>query len=154
MRTSVSTVLNHPHNKIKEKVSYSPTTPFLVRRDGRSSEGWRPCCSAEDVEVELSRRCENERRRRCGRLAAPEMRTTSSAAGIHPHPAWSRGELDSGERYVKTSNKSRNICNGPLTPVTSTHICNGCCLAPVTYKRARTTRGLASTTPVTNVDFW
>jgi hypothetical protein len=56
--------------------------------------------------------------------------------------------------YVKTSNRSRNICNGPLTPVTSTHICNGCCLAPVTYKRARTTPGLASTTPVTNVDFW
>jgi hypothetical protein len=56
--------------------------------------------------------------------------------------------------YVKTSNRSRNICNGSLTPVTSTHICNGCCLAPVTYRRARTTPGLASTTPVTNVDFW
>jgi hypothetical protein len=56
--------------------------------------------------------------------------------------------------YVKTSNRSRNICNGPLTPVTSTHICNGCCLAPVTYKSAKMTRGLASTTPVTNVDFW
>jgi ribonuclease HI len=55
--------------------------------------------------------------------------------------------------YVKTSNRSRNI-NGPLTPVTSTHICNGCCLAPVTSRRARTTPGLASTTPVTNVDFW
>jgi hypothetical protein len=53
--------------------------------------------------------------------------------------------------YVKTSNRSRSICNGPLTPVTSTHICNGCCLAPVTYKRTRTTPGLASTTPVTNV---
>jgi hypothetical protein len=24
--------------------------------------------------------------------------------------------------YVKTSNRSRNICNRPLTPVTSTHI--------------------------------
>jgi hypothetical protein len=46
--------------------------------------------------------------------------------------------------YVKTSNRSRNICNGPLSPVTSTHICNGCCLAPVTYKCARTTPGLAS----------
>jgi hypothetical protein len=57
------------------------------------------------------------------------------------------------DHYVKTSNRSRNICNGPLTPVKSTHICNGCCLAPVTYKRARTTSGLAST-PVTNVDFW
>jgi Tfp pilus assembly protein FimV len=56
--------------------------------------------------------------------------------------------------YVKTSNRSHNICNGSLTPVTSTHICNSCCLAPVTYKRARTTPGLASTTPVTNVDFW
>jgi hypothetical protein len=55
------------------------------------------------------------------------------------------------EHYVKTSNRSRSICNVPLTPVTSTHICNGCCLAPVTYKRARTTPGLASTTPVTNV---
>jgi hypothetical protein len=50
------------------------------------------------------------------------------------------------EHYVKTSNKSRNICNGPLKPVTSTHICNSCCLAPVTYTRARTTSGLASTT--------
>jgi hypothetical protein len=58
------------------------------------------------------------------------------------------------KHYVKTSNRSHNICNGPLTPVTSTHICNGCCLAHVTYKRARTTSGLASTTPVTNVDFW
>jgi hypothetical protein len=56
--------------------------------------------------------------------------------------------------YVKTSNRSRIICNGPLMPVTSTHICNGCCLVPVTYKRIRTTSGLASTTPVTNVDFW
>jgi hypothetical protein len=56
--------------------------------------------------------------------------------------------------YVKTSNRSSSICNGPLTPVTSTHICNGCCLAPVTYKRASTTPGLASTMPVTNVDFW
>jgi hypothetical protein len=55
--------------------------------------------------------------------------------------------------YVKTSNRSHNICNGPLTPVTSTNICNGCCLALVTYNRARTTPGLASTTPVTNLDF-
>jgi hypothetical protein len=55
--------------------------------------------------------------------------------------------------YVKTSNRSRSICNGSLTPVTSTHICNGCHLAPVTYKRARTTPGLASTMPVTNMDF-
>jgi hypothetical protein len=44
--------------------------------------------------------------------------------------------------YVKTSNRSRNICNGPLTPVTSTHIYNGCYLVPVTYKRARTTPGV------------
>jgi hypothetical protein len=55
--------------------------------------------------------------------------------------------------YLKTSNRSHNICNRPLTLVTSTHICNGCCLAPVTYRHARTTPGLASTTPVTNVDF-
>jgi hypothetical protein len=33
--------------------------------------------------------------------------------------------------YVKTSNRSRNICNGPLTPVTWTHICNRCYLAPL-----------------------
>jgi hypothetical protein len=65
-----------------------------------------------------------------------------------------RGGLGGRGHYVKTSNRSRNICNGPLTPVTSTHICNGCCLAPVTYRRARTAPGLASTTPVTNVDFW
>jgi hypothetical protein len=56
--------------------------------------------------------------------------------------------------YVKTSNWSSGICNGPLTPISSTHICNGCCLVPVTYKRARTTLGLASTMLVTNVDFW
>jgi hypothetical protein len=43
--------------------------------------------------------------------------------------------------YVKTSNRSCNICNRPLTPVTSTHIYNGCCLASVTYKRARMTQG-------------
>jgi hypothetical protein len=55
---------------------------------------------------------------------------------------------------MKTSNRSRNICNGALTPFTCTHICNGCCLAPVTYKSGRPTPGLASTTPVTNVDFW
>jgi hypothetical protein len=46
-----------------------------------------------------------------------------------------------GVHYVKTSNRSRNICNGPLTPVTSTQICNRCSLAPVTYKHARTTWG-------------
>jgi hypothetical protein len=56
--------------------------------------------------------------------------------------------------YVKISNRSRSICNGPLTPVTSIYICSGCCLAPVTYNHARMTPGLASTTPVTNVDFW
>jgi hypothetical protein len=76
-----------------------------------------------------------------------------------PHVIWClRTQVSSATgfspfHYVKTSNRSRNICNGPLTPVTSTHICNGCCLAPVTYRRARTTLGLASTTPVTNVDF-
>jgi hypothetical protein len=56
--------------------------------------------------------------------------------------------------YVKTSNRSRSICNGPLTPVTCTHICNGCYLAPVTDKRGRSTSGLASATLVINVDFW
>jgi hypothetical protein len=72
-----------------------------------------------------------------------------------PFSLWIRYLKPSGGmHYVKTSNRSHNICNGPLTPVTSTHICNGCSLAPVTYKRARTTLGLASTMPVTNVDFW
>jgi hypothetical protein len=56
--------------------------------------------------------------------------------------------------YVKTSNRSHNICNGPLTPVTCTHICNSCCLAPITDKRGMPTPGLASAMPVTNVDFW
>jgi hypothetical protein len=55
--------------------------------------------------------------------------------------------------YVKTTNRSCSICNGPLSPDTCTHICNSCCLAPVTHKRTRTTPGLASTTSVTNVDF-
>jgi hypothetical protein len=56
--------------------------------------------------------------------------------------------------YVKTSNRSHNICNGPLTPVTCTLICNDCYFAPVTDKCGRSTLGLASETPVTNVDFW
>jgi hypothetical protein len=56
--------------------------------------------------------------------------------------------------YVKTSNRSRNICNGPLTPITCTHICNGYYLVLVTDMRGRPTPGLASATPVTNVDFW
>jgi hypothetical protein len=69
-------------------------------------------------------------------------------------PSPSPSPSSSSSHYVKTSNRSRNICNGPLTPVISTHICNGCCLVPVTYKRTRTALGLASTTLVTNVDFW
>jgi hypothetical protein len=56
--------------------------------------------------------------------------------------------------YVKTPNRSCSICNGPLTPVTCTHICNGCYLVPVTDKRGRPTPGLASTMPITSVDFW
>jgi hypothetical protein len=56
--------------------------------------------------------------------------------------------------YVKTSNRSRSICNGTITPVTYTHISNGCYLAPVTDKHGGRTPGLASATPVTNVDFW
>jgi hypothetical protein len=56
--------------------------------------------------------------------------------------------------YVKTSNRSRNICNKPLTPVTCTHICNDCYLEPITDKRGRPTPGLASAMPDTNVDFW
>jgi hypothetical protein len=34
------------------------------------------------------------------------------------------------------------------------YIYNDCYLAPVTDKRVRQTPGLASATPVTNVDFW
>jgi hypothetical protein len=55
--------------------------------------------------------------------------------------------------YVKISNRSHNICNGPLTSVTYIRICNGCYLVPVTDKRGRPTPGLASATPVNNVDF-
>jgi hypothetical protein len=82
------------------------------------------------------------------------------ARKLMPHFEGEKGEKGENPlyfkkcHYVKTSNRSHSICNGPLTPVTSTHICNSCCLAPVTYKRARTTPGLASTMPVTNVDFW
>jgi hypothetical protein len=36
-----------------------------------------------------------------------------------------RQEWSSHDHYVKTSNRSHNICNGPLAPVTSTHIGNG-----------------------------
>jgi hypothetical protein len=63
-------------------------------------------------------------------------------------------ELVVGCHHVKTSNRSRNICNGPLWPVTSRNICNGCCLAPVTHKRGRLDPDLATTTPVTDEDFW
>jgi hypothetical protein len=63
-----------------------------------------------------------------------------------------QNKLKQKVHYVKISNRSHSICNGPLTPITSTHIYNGCCLAPITYKRARKTPGLASTTLVT--DFW
>jgi hypothetical protein len=80
------------------------------------------------------------------------QRSTQDASHYQTFPFGLRPPND--VHYVKTSNRSCSICNGPLTPVTSTHICNGCCLAPVTYKRTRTTLGLASTTPVTNVDFW
>jgi hypothetical protein len=55
--------------------------------------------------------------------------------------------------YVKTSNRSRIICNGPLTPVRCTDICNDCRLAPVTHKRGRPTPGFDTTTTVTNEDF-
>jgi hypothetical protein len=65
-----------------------------------------------------------------------------------------RAPATTTSHYVKTSNRPRSICSGPLTPVTCTHICNECCLASVTHKSTRTTPGLASTTPVTNVDFW
>jgi hypothetical protein len=63
-------------------------------------------------------------------------------------------ELLHQNHYVKTSNRSRSNGNGPLTPVTCTHICNGCYLALVTDKCGWPTPGLASVTPVTNVDFW
>jgi hypothetical protein len=58
------------------------------------------------------------------------------------------------EHHVKTSNRSRSICNGPLWPVTSRNICNGCCLAPVTHKRGRLDPELATTTLVTDEAFW
>jgi hypothetical protein len=82
----------------------------------------------------------------------PEPTTTHRRPDVStPRPSSPPPPLD---HYVKTSNRSRSICNGPLTPITYTHICNVCCLAPVTYKRARMTAGLASTMPVTNVYFW
>jgi hypothetical protein len=58
------------------------------------------------------------------------------------------------QHYMKASDRSRSNCNGPLSPVTCTQICNGCYLTPVTDKRGRSTPGLASATPITNVDFW
>jgi hypothetical protein len=53
------------------------------------------------------------------------------------NPSLSRPFVTPTTHYVKTSNRSRNICNEPLTPNTSTHICR----ALVTHKHARTTRG-------------
>jgi hypothetical protein len=88
----------------------------------------------------------------CSREGRMERRGGGAARSPARMEGW--GGEGRETHYVKISNRSREICNGPLTPVTSTHICNGCCLAPVTYKRARATPGLASTTPVTNVDFW
>jgi hypothetical protein len=71
------------------------------------------------------------------------------------HPRGLRHKVrTSCEHYVITSNRSRIISNWPLTPVQCTHICNGCYLAPVIDKHDRPTSGLASATPVTNVDFW
>jgi hypothetical protein len=61
---------------------------------------------------------------------------------------------DTKLHHVKTSNRSRNICNGPLWPVTSQNICNGCCLAPVTHKCGRLDPELVTTTPVTDENFW
>jgi hypothetical protein len=86
----------------------------------------------------------NRRRRTIGQM--PDDRTLSSLDGSHAFPT--------RVHYVKTSNRSHNICNGPLTLVTCTHTCNGCYLAPVIDKRGRLTLGLASATPVTNVYFW
>jgi hypothetical protein len=65
-----------------------------------------------------------------------------------------KGRAITNIHYVKTSNRSRSVCNGPLTTIACTHICNNCYLAPVTDKRGRSTPGLASATPVTNVYFW
>jgi hypothetical protein len=42
-----------------------------------------------------------------------------------------RGRWPRRRHYEKTSNRSHNICNGHLTPVTSTHICNGCVWRPL-----------------------
>jgi hypothetical protein len=64
-----------------------------------------------------------------------------AVVGAHPRP-------------LRDSDGSCGICNGPLTPITCTHICNSCYLTSVTDKRCRPTPGLAFAMPVTNVDFW
>jgi hypothetical protein len=95
----------------------------------------------------------------CARRALKEVcnqlreRLKDTPFSVLPTTVYDPSRWDTFDHYVKTSNRSRSICNGPLTPVTSTRICNGC-LVPITYKRAMTTPGLASTTPITNVDFW
>jgi hypothetical protein len=59
---------------------------------------------------------------------------------MQPPPAAPSVRRDS--HYVKTSNRSNNsICNGRLTPVTSIHICNGCCLAPLPISAPGRPRG-------------
>jgi hypothetical protein len=84
--------------------------------------------------------------------APPFARQRAICPRDHPQSREKRREIvrekDRSTRrkhhYVKTSNRSCSICNGPLTPVTSTHICNSYYLASVTYKCTRTTPGLAS----------
>jgi hypothetical protein len=95
------------------------------------------------------RRRETLRRRRDGVSDGP-----SPVRGGHATGKRVRRVKGAYEHYVKTTNRSHNICNGPLTPVTCTHMCNSCYLALVTDKRGRSTPGLASATPVTNMDFW
>jgi hypothetical protein len=101
-------------------------------------------------------------RRQCDRVVKPRFGVTSLVVATvcpeEPRAPRIGEEGDDGGRlgihYMKTSNRSRSICNGPLTPVTCTHICKGCYLAPVTDKRGRSTPRLVSAAPVTNVDFW
>jgi hypothetical protein len=69
-------------------------------------------------------------------------------------PILGNGFLGAGDCRYKSISESRNICNGPLWPVTSRNIRNGSCLAPVTHKRGKLDPELATTTPVTDEDFW
>jgi hypothetical protein len=128
-------------------LSCQPPRSRPLRPPDGQSRRWL-CTTTEESNLRYDRRQNNYKLESKLRRRATHSAATNSTIQVHFHIRTIT------YHYLKTSNRSRNIVTGPYSHVTSTHIRNGCWLAPVTYKRVRTTPGLASTTPVTNVDFW